>query len=452
MTPSTSVLTDVLPKGIDWADGLSGRIGTPLPSNAISVENSQGGTTLDTVSIEELPDSPELEIAEQGTCRHRYTMPYNTALLFSQIYARGSLVQDSYGNQFRVLSTQTQRTEPNQAIFTVVSESLSFATPPDEFECSPVELGIDILKHPRYFFALMPTSLIPNYSGTQDTPAQASCKMAIVRMLQAYRDNPLVTPQANIASVVGQIHETIHSVIKSNPKAATFTLPNPNYVAGYKATQPPPVGTTFSGSLYPPTATANGQPNPQYYYLNFDPSQDPNGSVALAFAAAEELLGKLWRQEDNPPLTGWEIRWSSFYYIPPFINPGGYIENPFYSPTLFPSGFKNNNITIPVHVAVPSLPAYFYSETWPPETSTATIFDKIGAFNPQCYSANGQIGINNTQLVCLRCADQVTYQRTWFKVTRVWRISAYGQWDSDILSSGARPTTPAQYRPLWVPT
>jgi hypothetical protein len=433
--PSTTILTDNLPKGLDWADGLNGRIGTPLPPNAVAVEGSQGENSLATIPVQEDVDSPELEIAEQGTCKHWYTMPYSLAIMYSSIYVRGSLVYDSFGNYFRVLSTTTKRMNGNQATFTVVSESISFDTPPDEFAIQPVTLGIDILKHPRYFFALMPTNQIPNYRGTQDTPLQAQAKMAIIRGLQAYRENPQVLPQNNIASMAGFIHDIIGHAINTN--STTLSVANPNFNPGVNATQPPKVGTLFSGNPYPPAATLNGQPNPQFYFVSWDGLNDPGGSVALAFAAAQEILAKLWRQEDTPELVGWEITHSSYFYIPPSLNPGGYIENPFYGATSDPT----------VKTAVPPIPNYFTSTTWPP-TASPTIFDMIGWNNPQCYAANGQLG-GAALLQCLREADNLEFQRTWFKLIRKWKVTAIGQFDYDLYSGGPRPTLPYQYRSWW---
>src|ERR1035437_1820083 len=101
--PSSTPLKDSLPHGLDRADGLSGRIGTPTPSGAISYE-SAGGKGIDQIAIQELPSSPTMERAEQCTIRKSYIGSYSEMLNRWGLYSRGSLVVDSYGYGYRILN------------------------------------------------------------------------------------------------------------------------------------------------------------------------------------------------------------------------------------------------------------------------------------------------------------------------------------------------------------
>lgn len=438
--PSTTIQNGPLPSGVDWASGLNGLLGTPFPANAIAVEGSQGETTIEDISTQELPTSPQLEIAEQGTCKHQFTCPYATALQYATIYSRGTLTVDSYGNYFRVLSNSVERQSANQAVFSTVSETLSFDTPPDEFSITPITLGIDIMKHPRYFNALMPTSQIPYYTGTQDTNSQTLAKMAIIRGLQAYRENPQVTPSNNLAYLSGNVADIVHASFISGQ--LVWSEHNPNYTTAFPATATPAIGTTWSGNPYPPTATATGNPNPQFFWNGTSAFVDTGNRVQLALAAAQELIGKLWLQEDTPEVVGWDIEWSQYTYIPPYLNPGGYVESP----------CQLNVFDSTAPVAVPPLPYYFTSTEWPPSGSTS-IFDNIGLYNPQVYTQSGQQG-SRTFLQCLREADTCVLQRTWFKTTRKWKITAIGQFDRDIYTQNSRPngSNGFSFRPLLPPS
>jgi hypothetical protein len=177
----------------------------------------------------------------------------------------------------------------------------------------------------------------------------------------------------------------------------------------------------------PPAATVGSpSPNPEFYYTTFNPSVDPGSRVALAIAAAQEIIGKLWRMEDTPLINGWEMTWSEYYWSPPNLNPGSYLENP-----------AN---------ATPPLPDYFYSPVRPPNPSY-TVFDWIAYINPQLYSSNGASG-GATTISWLRDADSLDYQRTWFKITRKWLGAPLGAWDYDLYNRYSRPSLPSHYRAL----
>ena len=196
-TPSTTLTLDKLPSGIDWADGLNGNLGTPSPASAVKANASAGAvSTVASIPVEELPDSPTIERAEQATITHSYILPYAEAINKISIYGRGTLTKDSVDNYYRVLSSSLTRMKGNMARLQIVSEALTYDNPPDEFQIVPVELGVDILKHPRYFYALMPSNQIPGFTGDDDTDEQKTIKQQIIRLIQVYRENP-TTPSDN---------------------------------------------------------------------------------------------------------------------------------------------------------------------------------------------------------------------------------------------------------------
>ena len=139
------------------------------------------------------------------------------------------------------------------------------------------------------------------------------------------------------------------------------------------------------------------------------------------------------------------MSWAQYYYRPPILTPGGYIQDP-----IIGTGPDN-----------PGLPDYFYSTQNPPVVDSAgtgsgsDIFSSMAYLNPQGYSYDGTPS-GNVNISWLRKADDIDYQRTWFKVTRTWIGSAIGTWDQQLFGGGVpanngspnRPSTPADYLPL----
>jgi hypothetical protein len=438
--PPSTYSNDNLPQGVNRADGepkkngVGYRLGTKTSGRTISTPG--GKTTPDDIPINELPDSPTIERAEQGTVTHKYTMSYTEALNRCNIYGRGQMVVDEADNYWRVLSSTVQYVRGDSAILTIVAESISFDVPPDEFQIQPVKLNIDITKHPRYYFALTPTAQIPTPWPSwlkADTDTQQAAKQAILRVIQAYRDTPWMPQTDTTKSLIGIYHDDIQAMLSGGK--FIWSVPNPNYEPQFTATLPPQVGETFDwddGTLafYPQKATASGQDNPRFYYKYTNTTEtDPGGKIQLALAAAQEIINKLWRMEDSPLVNGVEITWSSYYFRPPWLNLGSYLENPIDNKT--------------------GVPDYFWSTTWPPN-GAYTIFDNLAAYAPQIYSLSGTSD-GLVTISWLRDADTIEYQRTWFRVTRKWLGAPIGSWDKDIYSSNNRPRSPDEYNVLIYP-
>ena len=424
--PNSNVITQGVNSGISRNDGTNG-YGTPAKNGQIIWNFPSGpSTTPDNKPTEEFPDSPTIERAEQCTCVHRYSGSYNNLLNLLQIYGRGALVTDAGGNYYRVLSSSLQYQKGGMGIFTMTSESISFDVPPDEFQLTPVKLGLDIMKHPRYSGALMPTNQIPNYTGPLDTDAQIAAKQAIIRAIQAYRENPYIPTSALINGMTGMLHDQI--TIAAVSGQFVVAKPNPAFNPGATATGPDPIGGPTSSN-----------PALIYYSVNTS-SSDPNGKIALALAAAQEIIGKLWRMEDTPPVSGVEMTHTFYSFLPQYLNLGGYVEDPF---GIYP--------TAGIPTADYPVPDYFYSTDFPPDT-TNTIWDKLSVYNPQCYSKTGQYN-GGTSFSWLRDADvqEVLHGILW-RTTRKWLGATVGTWDYDIngalYSGGNRPTMPSQYRNL----
>lgn len=381
-----------------------------------------------------------MERAEQCTVKKSFTGSYQEMLNRWVVYPRGTLVVDSGNNFFRVLNTTlthlAQKGDVGQLDLTM--EALSFDSPPDEFSCRTVNLGLDIMKNPRYFYALMPTSQIPKPwppGIIADTPEQEAAKLAIVRTIQAYRENPIAPTKDSLNNIVNSLMGDSHDKIHANFATGKFnaTRPNPNYDPAYITTPTPPVGSIWlpaPGQPYPAHASDTKNNPAKYNPVNYIVAVnvgvlDPYGKVALALAAGQELIGKLWRMEDSPPVYGLEITWTEYYWRPPYINLGSYIENP--------------------QRATPPLPDYFTCPATIPNGST--IFDMIAHYNPQYYSESGYQG-GAVSISWLRQADDIEFQRTFFKVTRKWLGAPTGAWDIDLFNQKNRPSTVLEYKPI----
>jgi hypothetical protein len=170
-----------------------------------------------------------------------------------------------------------------------------------------------------------------------------------------------------------------------------------------------------------PTAT---QP-PKY---NMATEIYPAGSMVcgtdMAKAAAMEIITKYWRGEETPSVVGWQLTWSSFYFFPQALNPGGYVEDPMLEST-------------------PQFPMDFWSTKWPP-SPTETIFDSMAVWNPQCYANDGTLG-GVTNISWRREADQIDYERTWYRVQRRWVGSPVGFWDPHLYTQNDRPKVYTDY-------
>ena len=415
----------LLPTGYDHAGDGNTIYGTPSQPGQITTYGANGQTTL---QVEELINSPIIERADQQTITHHYKMAYTDAQTWILLFYRGVILHDSQGNISKVLSAQSQRDKADTCIFTVVSEMMFSDLPPDEFSIDEVSLNIDIIKHPRYFFALNPDSTDASNAITVGTTTvyATSVKQAIIRAIQSYRDAPFYPSKDNIN---GLIQNNIFNQL--NNGHVNINYPNPSYTTSKDADAP-----VFWDGNWSDMPTDNCP-----YFILSAPST--SGGLPLACAAAFEIISKIWRGVDTPYIAGYQINYSSFYWIQPNLNPGGYIENPFSG-----AGGGSGNIdpvtgnTIPV--AVPELPDTFWSTAFPAGSAPGTIFDSLSILNPTSYSSTGASG-GAFAISWLRLADIPQFNRTYFKLTKRWIGSPIGHWDYDIYGQKNRPTNVSDY-------
>ena len=443
----------ILPVGLDSADGVtllpsqpSGSgdtpviVGTGLPTGDYQIwSNSAGG---DVPTVEEMPGSPRWERAEQSTCEHRLKMSKADAIYYAEMMPRGTIVNDSLGNIWRILSCEYERDSDLFSSLHYVMESLSFDSPPDDFSDHPVSLDINIIKHPRYWWALSP------YAGEEanipvgDT-AFASIsivKEAIIRMIQNYIESPFYPTQ-------NQTNSLIQVNIINAMKSGSFQLPYPNPTFDASRKIDDPVNWSGNAADIPKL----GNPNCAYYLLPsagiYEADDFETGPIHIAVAAAYELISKLWRQEDTPYQVGRQTTWTQYFFAPVYLNPGGYIEDP---RDWVPSYFMDVEQPFPpVNTLLPRADQSAVGQSADPSLSGTdpganadavpalgadtggSIYDWMLLYNPQSYSDDGTVD-GNLQLSCLRESDDVDYERTWFKVTHTWKVAPVGKWDSDL--------------------
>jgi len=261
-----------LPTGLDWADGINSQYGTPNYSGAIKVMASGGVTSIDDVEVEELPGYPVSENAEQNTTTHKFLMPYNTAKTRFAGLARGTVLYDSNDEIHIVISSMIERDiKPGMAILTIVSEG-TVDNLPDQFDITPVELGVSIIKHPRYLWAL---------EGADAN--EAAKNQMVIRLLQDYFE--VTTPPSR------------NWIVK-------LLLASMDDLDGTGTTQPPERPATGTEV----TSHVSG--------------------TNIAKRAALEIIQKYWRNTETPYIVGWQIVWTTFHFQPQYLNPGGYVEDP----------------------------------------------------------------------------------------------------------------------------
>lgn len=119
-----------------------------------------------------------------------------------------------------------------------------------------------------------------------------------------------------------------------------------------------------------------------------------------------EIIQKYFRGEDTFYLPALVVTYSSFYYNPQPLCPGGFIDNPIF--TRFG----------------PSIPYFFWSRNGT---------DNPGAFNNilQTIAEGDSWNLWQNGVTYLRKADTFQYTRTWFKLTQTWIGAPTGPKDTN---------------------
>lgn len=331
------------PSGFDRATGASGFPGTATPAGAVIVRSANDAITINGIQLEELTSSPSIERAEQATIRHQFRLPLASAMTLILALGRGTFLQDSFGNQTRILSSEIQPEKPDMAVLTITAEGINFDNPPDEFSVVPEQLGVWIVKHPRYWYSLEGFDFI-------------------IGLINDWDDSNVIN-----------VRQSIKQQMLDSPV---------------------PAGKT-------------------------------DFQWEMAVAAGWEIIDKLAVKISEPYLPGFRVTWSQYYWAPPYLNPGAFLQDP---------------------ILEGGLPEFFWSTDGTGNIATS-IFANMGLANPQCYIDNdGQLLIS-----WLRQSDELEYVRTWFRVTRTWIGSPIGNWDPDIYYPAARPLNPQDYHGTFSP-
>lgn len=304
-------------------------MGTPTPASQVlktwAGYGNPDANTPANAPMEEEPDSPVIENAEQQTITHRFHGGRNTVFTLLNGLHRGIIRQDSNSNIVKLLSATGQSQGADHATLHTVEEVMSGDTPPDRFEVTPVEMGIHLMKHPRYFYAFV---------GTNYGSATEAANQMVIRLLQDYFDN---TSAQYRDGLIQMLYDSL------------------GHDSG-AGTQPPQGKIDPSTNLWVWNSITGGG---TAYVKGTD----------MAKAAAIEIIQKYWRGEEIPSMVAFQLCWTEFFWTPRPMNPGGYIENPitqgglpdFLWSTSFPADPKD---------------AY-------------DIFFAMAKINPQCYSNTG---------------------------------------------------------------
>lgn len=388
-----------IPTGFQRADGVDVIYGTGNKPESLAKIKSASVSGESTIALEETPDSPVLERAEQMTATHKYTMSWSAAVTALARLHRGQLyraaataVEDPFTSGvdetsiFKVLSAKITHGAGNVGTLEITSEALNVDVPPDQFNISTIELGVNILKHPRYYYAL---SAMDRATGVINVGDNA-INQQVIRLLQQYFDNPNLNARNSWGEML----------------ASSIDHPG-TYNSGTGIVTPATSGnTTFL------TGT------------NF------------AKYAAMEIIQKYWLGIETPYVVGWQIVYSTYYWKPPTLNPGGIIQEPY---QLVDEQFLWRDIM-----------------TTPIGSVDDTIFWGMASANPTCYSSDGTSD-GQTRISWLRKADTMTFERTFYRVDSTWIGSPIGHWDYQLFGSQEAPTAGtardaySYCQPLWLP-
>lgn len=385
-----------LPCGYDRADGLEDRMGTPEETGQVKATwpgaPNAGANDPAEMPIEEEQDSPVVENAEQQTITHRFHGGVNNIATEMWGLHRGIIRTDSNGFYCKLLSAVMQRQPGGHATLQTVEELMSGDTPPDLFECTPVDMGLNIIKHPRYFYAFMGEGL-----GS----ATEKANQMVIRLLQDYFEN-----------TTAAYRDALHAMFRNSLQEV---VANPaNYVGA--GPQPP-------GGKYNSTTGAwdwdmwDNEGTPDFPFVS---------GTAMALAAALEIVTKYWRGEEVPAIPCFQITWTEFSWSPLPMNPGGYVETPIDG----------------------GLPNYFWDTNFPPADTDTWLDDGMFALladiNPQLYSDSG-FAAGVTNISWRREPDVPMRDRTFWAIQHRWIGSPVGYWDPDLYNQDHRPQVWSDY-------
>jgi hypothetical protein len=134
-------------------------------------------------------------------------------------------------------------------------------------------------------------------------------------------------------------------------------------------------------------------------------------------AQATELLLKKQKGEETFYLNGYLMTYVKYYWSPQFINPGGYIEDPF---SIVPNAF------------------------WTETNTKSNIFSRTTLSNQNLYpfpTISPPYGLS-----WLRHTDLMQLNRTWWKQTMSWVGAPLGLWDNEWYTPSFQPYQTNRYQ------
>lgn len=256
------------PNGFDRADGVEGRPGTPTPDGGIGVNTSLGNDA-GGYFLEEEPDSPEIERAEQGTIVHKFKCDKATAYALISTIGRGYTLEDSAGNTSRVVNSRLIFSKGLVCGIQITAESLNWDWPPDEFSVEVTELNPSLAKHPRYNLLSYYDRFIVAGNQQAESPEYAEMYKNII-------DSFPTTPEQTVGGITSNPRMQAQELAFKLHKAEdSFYLP------GFRVQYSQYFGIPFplnpGGYIEDPIESGNLP----YYFYNIDVPQTNNTSNTI---------------------------------------------------------------------------------------------------------------------------------------------------------------------------
>ncbi len=298
--PSNVLPTEAIlfpPNGLNRGDGtIAGGVGTPTAAGqTLFIGNDSSGDSFSTDSpleanfFEEMPDSPTIEEAEQGTLTHRFICDAQTAKALLT-YTRGYIFLDTLGNFTRLLSNTIQWQKGGIAICTMVSEFINSNTPPDLFGIEIIELNPKTEKHPRY------NELTYGQKFTVKKSAESFINQDLDKnwdsQINKYQGSPLLTGQQGPpvpTTVRTQYNEARELLLKLRRGEDSFYMP------GFRVTWSKyywrPTNLFNCGGYIEDPIKSGGLP---YFFWSLDGEEDPGDDNTLIPIDFPADTGGLW--------------------------------------------------------------------------------------------------------------------------------------------------------------
>lgn len=153
-----------------------------------------------------MPDSPQIEQGEHYTFVHRFKCDRinGNAILIG--VPRGTVLGDSFGFKYKVLTSQYDQQKGDYGIVTITSECIN-VPPEDEFHVETVEFNPSLFLHPRYQPVL-------NYSAMDVTNKNLITGQSIIGWIKNAAQMSTVQGQTGFANMLSGSNITDPDVLE----------------------------------------------------------------------------------------------------------------------------------------------------------------------------------------------------------------------------------------------